>query len=206
MRTRACLLAIGIVGLGSAILEAPAAAESIIKNPGDHPDYKFELEPHVVFGWGHLYAGTGFGLGVRGSIVIVDNGFVPSINNSVAISFGLDWVRYTDCYYYGWRATNGRYYDYGCGASYFMFPVAMQWNFWLTTKWSVFGEPGLYIYHGVYDDYCDPTIVGPGCSYPTRTGIDLALFAGGRYHFNDKIALTMRIGYPTFSVGASFLF
>lgn len=31
------------------------------------------------------------------------------------------------------------------------------------------------------------------------------LYAGGRYHFTDDIALTMRIGYPTFSLGVSFL-
>jgi hypothetical protein len=28
--------------------------------------------------------------------------------------------------------------------------------------------------------------------------------AGGRYHFTDKIALTMRAGYPAFSIGVSF--
>src|SRR5262245_18376296 len=99
MRTRPWLLALGIAALASAAVETPAAAESIIKNPGDHPDYKFELEPHGVFGWGHLYVGSGYAFGVRGSIPIVDNGFVPSINNSVAISFGLDWVRYSGCYY-----------------------------------------------------------------------------------------------------------
>lgn len=178
-----------------------ARAESIIKNPGDHPSYSVELEPHVVFGWGHLYAGSGgFGLGGRVTIPIVDNGFVKSINNSVGISFGLDWIRYSSCYYYD----NRRNFRYGCGASYFVFPVAMQWNFWLTTRWSVFGEPGLYIYHGVYDNYCDPAFVG--CTYPTRTGIDFAFYAGGRFHFNEKISLTMRIGYPTLSVGASFFF
>jgi hypothetical protein len=32
------------------------------------------------------------------------------------------------------------------------------------------------------------------------------LYAGGRYHITDRITLTIRIGYPTFSIGASFLF
>jgi hypothetical protein len=27
---------------------------------------------------------------------------------------------------------------------------------------------------------------------------------GGRYHFNDRISLTMRIGYPSFAIGISF--
>ena len=29
---------------------------------------------------------------------------------------------------------------------------------------------------------------------------------GGRFHFNDSVALTMRLGYPAFSLGVSFLF
>ena len=177
------------------------AAESIIKNPGDHPDYKVELEPHGALGWGHLYRSNAFGLGFRASIPIVDNGFVPTINNSVAISFGVDWLRYSSCYYYDVRGRDR--FGYGCGASYFVFPVAMQWNFWLTPQWSVFGEPGLYVYHGIWDDYCDGRL--PGCASPTRTGVDFAFFAGGRFHFNENIALTMRIGYPYISIGASFL-
>jgi hypothetical protein len=178
----------------------PARAESIIKNPGDHPDYKVELEPHGLFGWANLYRDNGFGVGARASIPIVQNGFVKTINNSVAISFGLDWLRYSGCYFYDRRG--GRYDGYGCGASFFIFPVAMQWNFWLTPKWSVFGEPGLYVYHGVFDDYCDNQFVG--CAAPTRTSVQPAFYAGGRFHFNDSISLTMRIGYPTLSVGVSF--
>jgi hypothetical protein len=193
------LLAGAVVALACSA-EAPASAQSIIKNPGDHPNYRVELEPHLNFGWAH-YRGSGLGVGARASIVVVDNGFVSSINNSVAISFGLDWLRYGDCYYYDYRYGSR---GYGCGASYFMFPVAMQWNFWLSPKWSVFGEPGLHIYHGVWDDWCDPNL--PGCSAPTRTGVDFAFWAGGRFHFSETVALTMRIGYPTFSIGVSFLF
>jgi hypothetical protein len=195
-RTKSSLIA-GAVAAALCCIGGDAEAQSIIKSPGDHPSYKFELEPHLNFGWARHYAGNGLGLGARGSVVIVDNGFVPSINNSVAISFGIDWLRYGDCYYY---RGPGRY---GCGASFFLFPVAMQWNFWLTPKWSVFGEPGLYIYHGIWDDLCEPGF--PGCVSPTRTSIAPAFWAGGRFHFNDTVALTMRIGYPTLSIGVSFL-
>ena len=177
-----------------------ASAQSIIKNPGDHPTYAVELEPHLTLGWGHLYRGNGLGVGGRVSIKIVENGFVKSINNSVAIGLGLDWLRYGDCYYYDRR---GRNVAYGCGASYFVLPVVMQWNFWLSPKWSVFGEPGLYVYHGVYDNYCGAFA---DCSYPTRTSVDFAFYAGGRFHFSDTVALTMRLGYPTASVGVSFFF
>ena len=33
---------------------------------------------------------------------------------------------------------------------------------------------------------------------------DFTFAAGGRYHFSDKVALTMRVGYPFVSVGISF--
>jgi hypothetical protein len=176
-----------------------ARAQSIIKNPGDHPDYRVEIEPHLNFGWANLYGSNGLGVGARFSIPIVQNGFIRNLNNSVAISFGLDWLRYSNCYYYI------RNDGYGCGASYFIFPVAMQWNFWLTPRWSVFGEPGLYLYHGVFDDYCG-SINNPGpCGYPTRNGVDFAFYAGGRFHISDTFALTLRIGYPTLSFGLSFM-
>jgi hypothetical protein len=30
------------------------------------------------------------------------------------------------------------------------------------------------------------------------------IMAGGRYHFSENVALTMRVGYPSFSIGVSF--
>jgi hypothetical protein len=40
---------------------------------------------------------------------------------------------------------------------------------------------------------------------PNQTGIQPALYVGGRYHFSESVALTMRLGFPTVSVGVSFL-
>jgi hypothetical protein len=197
---RILALSAWVASVGAVALSASdARADSIIKNPGDHPRYSVELEPHGLLGWANLYRDNGLGLGARFTIPIVENGFVKTINNSVGIGFGLDWLRYDGCYYYG--ASSKNRVDYGCGASFFVFPVVMQWNFWLTPRWSVFGEPGLYVFHGVYDDYCNGV---PGCGYPTRTSVQPALYLGGRFHFNDKISLTMRVGYPTLSIGASF--
>ena len=145
------------------LIAVPARADvSTIKLPGAHPDYVFEAEPHLLLAPfdDDLEPGVGF----RGTVEIVDNGFIPRINNTVGIGFGLDW-------------TNDRV----------RLPVVMQWNFWLTERWSVFGEPGLLL-----------------DLHKNKTKPRLALFAGGRFHFSDAVALTMRVGYPTASVGVSF--
>jgi hypothetical protein len=185
--------------LAVATWQSPASADTlIIKNPGDHPRYVFEAEPHLVLGFIEPpgYAnGTGFGLGFRGSIPLVRNGFVPSINNSVAIGFGIDFARYGRG---DWCRSGGPLKD--CdnrvradGFNEFYFPVVLQWNFFLSRNWSVFGEPGVALNYHAWD--------GP-------RAVDFnpfVFFLGGRYHFSDKVTLTMRIGYPAFSVGCSFL-
>jgi hypothetical protein len=168
----------------------PARADDTIKRPGDHPAYSVEAEPHLVLGWDDVYASDGWGVGGRFSIPIVDNGFVPSINNSVAIGFGLDLLHYDSCWY-----------NADCSANYIHIPVVMQWNFYVSQHWSVFGEPGLVIFHGFFDD-CPFQNGCPG--RPRETSVEPALYLGGRYHFNDKMSLTMRIGFPSISVGISF--
>jgi hypothetical protein len=185
----------------------PARADDTIKHPGDHPDYAVEIEPHGLWSWTHYdYApNDGFGLGARFSIPIVKNGFIPSINNSVAIGFGVDWLHYSgaSCYDYGGRNYRGPCYDVG-DANYLFFPVVMQWNFFVAKQWSVFGEPGLVIYHGFFD-YCAGAPAGFNCGNPTSTGVDFAFYLGGRYHVSEHVALVLRIGYPTFSFGVSFM-
>jgi len=188
-------LAAAAVVAATLCTESGARADDTIKRPGDHPDYSVEIEPHGVFGWSDFYGGNGFGVGGRFSIPVVQNGFVPKLNNSVAVSFGLDFLHYSGCAY--------NVNNIGCGANYLFFPVALQWNFFVAQQWSVFGEPGLFIYHGFYDtDVCNGIRF---CNTPTATGVNPAFYAGGRYHFNEHVALTMRIGYPTISIGVSFM-
>jgi hypothetical protein len=159
---------VGACALGALVVARPAAADQmVIKFPGEHPRYVFEAEPHGLLApYAHFLPGVGF----RGTVRLLHNGFVPSINNSIGIGFGADWV------------------DKGV-----WIPIVMQWNFWLSRNWSVFGEPGVAIHagHGFEGKHDD------------RLGI-LGLWAGGRFHFNDRIALTLRVGRPTFSVGVSF--
>jgi hypothetical protein len=134
---------------------------STIKQPGNHADYVFEAEPHALL---DLFEDLRPGVGFRGTFEIVDNGFIPRINNTVGIGFGADWNK-----------------------DHFRIPIVMQWNFWLSRNWSVFGEPG-----GLID-------------FGKKARPRPAFYAGGRFHFTDSITLTMRVGHPTASVGVSFL-
>ena len=122
------------------------------------------------------------------------------INDSVAVGFGVDYVRHTGGPYGGpcvrWApgpaGTNICVQTEGGdgSAETLIFPVVFQWNFWLSEAFSVFGEPGLALVH---------ESVG---------GLDLApfvLWGGGRYRFSDTVTLTGRIGFPSLSLGVSFL-
>ena len=180
-------------------LVAPAAqADSTIRTPGDHPHYAIEVEPHGLFGFSGPWGGIGFGAGLRLSIPIMQNGFIPKINNSVAITFGGDFLHYdAGCYYL----------NYGCSTNALYFPVALQWNFYVAQKWSVMGEAGAAPYNAFYDDYCGtlPQQQQRYCNSPSHFSVVPVFNAGARYHFSEHVALTMRVGYPTASVGVSFM-
>jgi hypothetical protein len=174
---------------------ASARADNTIQRPGDHPAYNFELEPHILLGSDDVYGnwGGGWGLGLRASIPLVDNGFVSTINNSVAISFGLDIVHYDGCWYNG-----------NCSANYFDFPVVMQWNFYVAQRWSVFGEPGIVLYHGFIANCPNGVDCPNGHPNGDDVGIEPAIYLGGRYYLSNNVTLTARIGFPSCSFGISF--
>ena len=167
------------------LLLAPATAhaeESVIKQSDQHPSYFVELDVHGLFAyWGGplllgRYGTAGFGPGLRASFNILKEGFLPNVNDSVAIGVGAELVFDID------------------NSVRLVTPVVMQWNFWLTQHWSVFGEPGVAIEFPMSTPQgSEPIYVSP------------ALFVGGRYNFNDHITLTARLGYPMSTFGVSFL-
>ena len=177
-----------LLAASALLLANEASAQLIIKNPGDHPPFRAELEPHGVlvpwgdsFGYGRLNKfnghAVGAGVGFRATIKVADP-VIPRLNNTIGITFGLDITNcdYCDYPYYRDRVS-------------FWTPVGAQWTFFLTRDWSVFGEPGLIIQSsGFYRD----------------VWIDPMFEVGGRWHFKDKITLTMRAGYPFVTVGVSF--
>jgi hypothetical protein len=205
MNTARAILRLGVMlAAGSAtLIAAPRAASAdtlLFRRPGVHPEYFFEAEPHMLLGFidpPGAAGQNGFGLGFRGAIEVFDNGFVATINNTIAVGFGLDWVRYEFKHARCARGPSGEcatFEEIDDTLDYFWLPIVMQWNFWLSRNWSVFGE------------------VGPALRIAPDSGEDdvefdfVNVWGGGRFHFSDTITLTMRVGYPTFSVGASFLF
>lgn len=193
--------------LASCGVALPSQAQSMIRRPGQHPKYTFELEPHGLispFSPPGDTRGWGWGVGARGTLVLEDSGFISTINDSVGIGFGLDYMRYYESSLGAGRCADWapgpggqricrRVQGVGGDASYFYLPVVMQWNFWLHQKWSVFAEPGL----GLYLQHRDS-------DGSVNVGILPVLHGGGRWHVSDRVTVTVRVGYPAWSVGASF--
>ena len=196
-------------GVALALLVSARAAEagevSVIYNTRTPIGYAAEIEPHLVFGSGPpgRGVGSGGGIGVRASVVVAPDGFISGVNDSVAIGFGLDYGRFVARYGLNGYRDECLHFEPGpagtavCtdvtsnGGSYnYLFaPVVMQWNFWLTERFSAFGEPGISFYHlGSYGYAVSP-----------------ALYLGGRLRLADRITLTARIGYPTIAFGVSFM-
>ncbi len=144
----------------------------IVSRPGAHPDYFVELQPEAIVLFGRALD-DGPGVGVRASIPVMKNGFISTLNNVPAISFGIS------------RSPIG-----DTGAPFYA-PAVLQWSFWLSTHWSVMGEAGVFL------------VFGDG----TRTELQPAFMAGGRFHLTDRIAITARISLPatpSVGVGVSF--
>jgi len=181
-----------LVALGTA---APAFAQDSSRagDRGDFASYAIEIEPHFTFGPDNVYGASGFGGGIRLSIPVV-GGYIGSVPDNLAVSFGGDLVHYDNCY---------SDYSDGCGANYVLLPIAAQWNLFVVRRVSLFLEAGAYLYEGFYDGY-GPGDGGP-CSPPSDFGILPTIALGARIHFSPNTALTARLGYPTTTIGFSFL-
>jgi hypothetical protein len=196
------VLALGLAGFTS---RAQAREPMVIHDSRSPIGYDIELEPHLVLGTNPPGAGigSGYGIGARASIVVAPEGFIPRLNDSIAIGVGLDIGHYTGAWAVQGYRDQCLHYEPGPAGTqvctqvtsnggtynYVFVPVVMQWNFWLTRQWSVFGEPGVDFY------------------YLGNHGLSLspAIYVGGRFQIADRITLTARLGYPTFAFGVSFM-
>jgi hypothetical protein len=184
--------AVTVLAVAMAVTPAIASADATIKQPGDHPDYRVEIEPHGILGWPgfynyDVYGVFGFGGGARFSLPLCKNCFIPRINNNVAISFGADFAFFPLGNAFGYTP------------AFLYLPVAMQWNFFVHKKWSVGPELGFSPVIGVFYDYNN---CAGNCH---NWGVYPLFEAVARYHFNDRVSLTLRGGFPEFlNVGVSF--
>ena len=137
-----------------------------------------------------MYGATGFGAGLRLSAPIAV-GHLGRMPQNLAISFGGDIIHYDSCYY-------GNY----CGANYLLLPIAAQWNMFLARRFSLFLEGGAFLYKGWFDG-CGPGT--PGCSAPPDFGFLPTVAVGGRFHLGENVSFIARLGYPTSTLGISFM-
>ena len=115
-----------------------------------------------------------FGVGARVDITLLEDGLLDNVNDELALSPGADLLFF--------RPNDSRGDEWG------IWPVvALQWNFYLPRRWSLFPELGAvalvhYRPHGA--------LFSP------------FLTIGARWHFSARNALLMRLGYPAgFQVG-----
>jgi hypothetical protein len=192
----------------ASVVCAPAAQARdarVIRDWRTPISYQLELEPHLVVGTDPPGPGTGSGVGagVRASFVLLPEGFIRNVNDSVALGVGLDFGHYYGHWWYEDRRDQCTNFEpgpngtdvctdttsYGGTYNYVYVPVVMQWNFWLTDRFSAFAEPGLNFY------------------FLSHHSMDIspALYVGGRFQVARGITITGRLGYPACSIGVSFM-
>jgi hypothetical protein len=200
-------LPFGRTALVLALLAASSTAQarSVIKNPGAHPDYSVELEPHLVLDWAGAPGpdAEGLGVGLRASIPLFHNGPISTINNNMAIGFGLDWTYASrPC-----RPDRARaiYWDDDCSINSYWFPVVLQWNFFLTDVVSVFGEPGLSFVHYRWNHWERCWSPGYCNADGNDTRVRPVFWAGGRFLVSKTFGFVVRLGVPSITAGVTVL-
>lgn len=190
-----------------AVVFLSGSAGAQIKEPGAHPRYGVELDPHLLLQHDQSpFRDEGFGLGLRASIPFVHNGPIPQINNNIGISLGADFAFFGDddvCR----RRSGVAFFADECSGTNLWFPVTAQWNFFFTPVISVFAEAGLAIQYEswAWEGLCED---GRGRCEADDTDVDPAEFVvwgGGRFLFSERAGMTVRLGWPYISVGATFL-
>jgi hypothetical protein len=173
---------------------------TLLATPAAAAERTWEIEPHLVFGaaapW---YAGGyGGGLGVRGAVTMGSFGVSTRVRDTIALSFGADFVRawggspYGDCI----ERTPGPAGTSVCtrvdapgayGGYYLLAPVVARWTLDLAPPFAFFIEPGVAIFVG--NDH--------GGAAPS--------FAiGGRYRLTQVMDAVLRLGWPASTIGLAF--
>jgi hypothetical protein len=121
----------------------------------------------------HLNLGyhADLGVGLRIDIPIVPEGLLASARDELALSPGFDLL-------------------FDDGDVWVGIPIALQWNFYVASKWSIFPELGVALLVGEHHRDRDDDL-----------HVDPLLAVGGRWHWNARNALVLRVGWP---IGVQF--
>ena len=142
-------------------------------------------EVHLDLGWWEA-AGVGF----RIDIPIVPNGFLRSgsVRDELALSPGADlWLYWANNFCH---THSGTTHCHNGGTNFGLWPIlTLQWNLYFgNSGWSIFPEAGLVM--GLFDS---PWFWG---GWNGAIWISPTVGFGARYHFNQRLALLMRVMFP----------
>jgi hypothetical protein len=159
---------------------APPRGAGVNHIPGARFEIHVDVNPYIL------------GAGFRAELPIVPNGVIQgggNVHDEIAVSLGAEL----------WAIPYDRGYSDG---AYLMPIAALEWNFYIGDKWSLFPEIGLTFPIGFN---------GPVYRYDPYWGYARAYrlwWVGGfgvRYHFSTRNSLVFRIGSTTgFAVGITF--
>ncbi len=158
------------------LLAWPDAAQAqTIKDPNGHPDYVAELEPHFtlavfrngLYGFdrgrkGKYFGTPGIGGGFRASFEVADPAFIAKLNNTVAVTVGID-VTHCD--------------DWCANPAVLYIPTGVQWNFFFSKEWGAFGEIGPML-RTDFDGVLPDLYVAAGGRYLFSDNVGLTLRIG----------------------------
>ena len=156
-----------------------------------HPRYAAEIEPHFVIA-GLDKFGPGLGAGLNITIPIWQNAPFKGFDDDISFGIGFDWVRYA-----GYKPQEPRG---GTVLTYAVYvPAYVQWNIWLGARASIFLEPTLMFRFAHYPDTCPLQ----NCEDTTRVMPTGSI--GIRFRIVNRVAATIRVGWPLVTIGASWL-
>ena len=144
------------------------------------------LSVFLGFPYGYFYyGGFPFGLGARYQIAILHDGFIPAVNDSFEIEFGLDF-----------SGVVGRAFYPTLGI-----PVEVMWQFHFTKKFSAYVKVGAVLEINFVPYVCTisfcPGVYGP-------VGVHPIGILGLIYRFTEKVSFRAEAGYPWVKVGLGF--
>ncbi len=171
-------------------IESPSSGEWAIKGQNSlldkstghdrDPMLSFFLGvPFSYYGYGTYVSAFSFGLGARFYLPIVNDGFLPMLNDSFGLEFGADTIIVFGAYGYS-------------TAFAFAIPLEARWNFHIFPKVEAYAKVGggLGFFFGNY-------------VYPYFVPV---VNVGVLFRLNEVLWVRAEVGYPSVKIGIGFAF